>query len=441
MNKLAIKTIGCKLNQYDSQSIAEPFLANGFQWVKFDSQADIYIINSCTVTGRADYSSRQALSRAIRRRDENSANKPVVVFTGCYAEVDSERFRNDPDVDLVVGTQEKSYIYERVMELIGEKVDTPIAHIEIRETDSWGRAITGMKGFSRAFIKIQDGCNSNCAYCIVPRARGDEISRPPEDIYKEIKRLENGGYKEVVLTGVHIGRYSYKGFRFHHLLRDILSGDGPRIRFSSLEPNEITDELIDTLSEQSRFCRHIHIPVQSGSDEVLASMRRGYGARKIREKTELLSKALPGVNLGADFIVGFPGETDKDFRLSRYLAESCEFGYLHVFSYSDRPGTIASGMSGKVTPEAKSQRSKQLRELSAGLLSKKLKSNIGQKGEIVVESRLHRKTGMNTGISDNYLRAILPGKNDIHGSIVKVRYLEHAGSGKYQYLISERIDD
>ncbi|MBD3234590.1 MAG: tRNA (N(6)-L-threonylcarbamoyladenosine(37)-C(2))-methylthiotransferase MtaB [candidate division Zixibacteria bacterium] len=440
MNKLAIKTIGCKLNQYDSQSIAEPFLANGFRWVKFDSQADIYIINSCTVTGRADYSSRQALSRAIRRRNENSSNKPVVVFTGCYAEVDGVRFDSNPDIDLVVGTQEKSYIYERVMELIGKKVDTAISQQETSETERWGRAITGMKGFSRAFIKIQDGCNSNCAYCIVPRARGSEISRRPEEIYKEIERLENSGYKEVVLTGVHIGRYNYNDFRFHHLLRDILSGNGPRIRFSSLEPNEITDELIDTLIEQSRLCRHIHIPVQSGSDEILRSMRRGYKAQKIKKKTELLSKALPGINLGADFIVGFPGETERDFKLSYDLAESCGFGYLHVFSYSDRPATIASGMSGKVTPVAKSQRSKQLRELSSELLSKKLKSNIGQTGEIVVESRLHRKTGMNTGISDNYLRAILPGKNDIHGSIVKVRYLEHAGNGKYQYLISEKID-
>ncbi len=442
MKRIAVKTLGCKLNQYDSQMIAEPFLNNGYKWVGFDEDADLYIINTCTVTSRADYSSRQAISRALRRIKSNDLKKTMVIVTGCYAQIDPEKLQSIEGVDLVIGNKEKHIIYDILSQSQNSLNRTTLRTLPpLDDKRSWGKAITRMSGYSRAFIKIQDGCNSNCSYCIIPKARGREVSRDPDSIYSEIERLYNAGYNEIVLTGVHIGRYNYKGLNFPHLMEEILTGDGPRIRFSSIEPNEISDELVDAIGGKKRFCRHIHIPVQSGSDRILRLMRRGYRARKIKSITNKLKSAIYGITLGADFIVGFPAETDDDFAMSMDIALECGFAYLHTFTYSDRPGTDSSTMERKINPQIKSSRSKALRELSAKLMREHLLSNVGEVGEIIVESRKHRQTGLNTGISDNYLRAVF-GENSISaGEFAKISYKSVGGSEKYQYLIGEKIND
>lgn len=443
MKRFAVKTIGCKLNQYDSQSIAEPFLENGFEWVDFDDDADVYIINTCTVTARADYSSRQAVSRAVRTASGSGETKPIVAVTGCYAEVDRQTVMQIDGVDLVIDNDHKNRLFDLVERYRHRNGSFENIRSE-RTTDydrRWGRAITGMRGYSRAFIKIQDGCNSSCSYCIVPRARGREISRSPEDIIREINRLSDSGYGEVVLTGVHIGRYNYRGYRFPDLLDDILTGDGPRIRFSSIEPNEVTGRLIAAVEGRSRFCRHMHIPVQSGSDRILRLMDRRYTADHIYKITGELKSVIGGITLGADFIVGFPSETEEDFRSSEKIASECGFDYLHVFSYSDRPGTKASMMEDKIDPEIKSDRSRRLIDLSFRLIENNLLKNIGSTGEIVLESRKHRPTGLNTGISDNYIRAVFSGNRATPGEFVNVIYRSKAGEGKYQYLMADKIDE
>ncbi|MBD3169698.1 MAG: tRNA (N(6)-L-threonylcarbamoyladenosine(37)-C(2))-methylthiotransferase MtaB [candidate division Zixibacteria bacterium] len=441
MKTIAVKTIGCKLNQYDSQAIAEPFLKHGYSWVKFDQPADVYIINTCTVTGRADYSSRQAVSRAARTANADGNKKGIVVVTGCYAEVDPDALESIEGADLVIGNRGKANIYRIVSDYLETGIIPPLDEVHPAEQCSvWGRAISEMKGYSRAFIKIQDGCNSNCSYCIVPRARGEETSRSLEEITGEIERLSSTGYNEIVLTGVHIGRYKYNGLDFPGLLKEILTGAGPRIRFSSIEPNEINDKLIAVISGNSRFCRHIHIPVQSGSDRILRAMNRGYRAEKIRRIAADLHNAVNGLTLGADFITGFPGETDEDFKHSETIASEARFGYLHVFTYSDRPDTKAARMKEKVDSEVKSKRTGELIRLSSSLIEANLKANIGKTGEVILESRKHRATGMFTGISDNYLRAVFPECSSEYGRLARVRYKAHAGEGKYQYLLSE-IDD
>ncbi|MCP4634003.1 MAG: tRNA (N(6)-L-threonylcarbamoyladenosine(37)-C(2))-methylthiotransferase MtaB, partial [candidate division Zixibacteria bacterium] len=373
MKRIAVKTIGCKLNQYDSQSIAEPFLENGFVWVDFDESADVYIINTCTVTGRADYSSRQAVSRALK---SCISGKSTVVVTGCYAEVNRTVFENFDGVDIVVGNDQKSNLYDIVSHYINSGLLDNNPEEMSDSQRHWGRAITTMRGYSRAFIKIQDGCNANCTYCIVPKARGNEISRAPEEIAAEIERLTQAGYNEVVLTGVHIGRYNYRGMKFHQLLSELFSKDGPRIRFSSIEPIEVTGELIDVIADNNMFCRHMHIPVQSGSDRILQQMKRNYKSDFIREICYKLKQSIPGITIGADFIAGYPGENDDDFDKSCRLASDCGFGYLHVFSYSDRPGTVASSMTDKISPVLISKRSNELIGLSEKLISQNLTSNI-----------------------------------------------------------------
>jgi len=364
-----------------------------------------------------------------------------VVLTGCYAEVQQNGLKGQLGVDLLVGNKDKLFIYEKVHDFLEGIERCDEASYPHNNIQQWGKAITGMKGYSRAYLKIQDGCNSSCSYCIVPRARGPEISRPPEEIFDEMRRLESAGYREVVLTGVHIGRYQFNGYQFHNLIDELLDGDGPRIRFSSMEPNEINESLLKTIEGKKRFCRHIHLAVQSGSDRILGLMNRPYDAKSIREVVSLLCGSFPGITVGADFIAGFPDESNQDFKLTETIANECGFGYLHCFSYSDRPGTKASIMSHKIDPKLKSARGQILRDLSNKLLRRHLENSIGCTGEIIVESRKHRPTDLHTGLSDNYLRAVFSGNSLDAGEILKVNYRSCAGEGKYQYLVGDRVDE
>jgi threonylcarbamoyladenosine tRNA methylthiotransferase MtaB len=414
--KVALFTIGCKVNQYETEVIAEKLESFGFERVDFSQPADIYIINTCTVTKESDYSSRQAIYRAKRRSPD--AN---IVVTGCYAQTDKEFLQGLPGVSLVIKQAEKLKLPSRVIEMLGQG-----ARVKEKETgkedDTFGSGVKGLSKHTRALVKIQDGCEKNCAYCIVPFARGKEISREVDQIIAEINALVGNGYKEIVLTGVHAGRYNGDGMNLVGLSQEILKQTKvERIRYSSIEPKEISEELINFISHSNRVCRHLHIPLQSGDDSILSEMQRDYTAEEYLNIAKRISQATPSVLIGADVIVGFPGEIDQQFEDTCRFILSSPVNYLHVFSYSDRKGTAASQMLGKVPPEVIHKRSEILHDLGREKWQSFIDRFVGQRLNVLIENRRDRKTGLLTGLSDNYIRVLLDGDDSLKNTITSVQ--------------------
>ena len=414
--KVALFTIGCKVNQYETEAIAEKLEAFGFERVDFSEQADIYIINTCTVTKESDYSSRQAIYRAKRRSPDAK-----IVVTGCYAQLEKEFLQGLPGVSLVVRQEEKGKLLVMVAEMLGQG-----ARVKERETEkkdsAFGYGVKGLAKHTRALVKIQDGCERKCAYCIVPFARGKEISRKVDEIMAEIDTLVGNGYKEIVLTGVHVGRYDRDSINLTRLSQKILKQTNvERIRYSSIEPKEISEELIDFVSQSKRICCHLHIPLQSGDDFILSKMQRDYTAEEYHKLVERTTQAIPDVLIGADVIVGFPGETEKQFDNTCRFIRSSPVNYIHVFSYSDRKGTASSRMPDKVPPEVIHRRSGILHDLGKEKWRGFIDRFIGKKLDVLIENRRDKKTGKLTGLSDNYIRVLLDGDDSWKNNIVSVR--------------------
>ncbi len=404
MLKAAFNAVGCKLNQYEVQSIAETLEPYGFQTVQFTEKADLYIINTCTVTGKADYTSRQMARRALRK----NPNAKVIV-TGCYAESEPEKVSELGEGVIVVGNSRKADIPQIVLDEFGVKSADGILQ---------SAPITRMNGHSRAFLKIQEGCREKCTYCVIWKVRGRPSSREPELIIDEINSLHENGYNEVVLTGVHIGRYK-KRLNFTGLLKEILVKTSmPRIRLSSLKPNEFKDELIELIGEEPRICPHVHLPIQSGDDDILKAMGRKYKSSEIAFLTQKLVEARPEITIGADIIIGFPGETEANFENTYKLVKEKPVHHLHVFSYSDRPGTEASMMTNKVTPEDKASRSRKLRRL--GTIKKRQHAAlfVGKTVDIIVEDR--DRAGKLAGISGNYHRVEFMGEDNLKRKLISI---------------------
>jgi threonylcarbamoyladenosine tRNA methylthiotransferase MtaB len=414
--KVALFTIGCKVNQYETEAIAEQLESFGFERVDFSQTVDIYIINTCTVTKESDYSSRQAIYRARRRSPEAK-----IVVTGCYAQMEKEYLQDLPGVSLVVKQEDKGKLPFMVMEMLGQR--TRVKEKETgKEDDTFGFGVQGLAKHTRALVKIQDGCENNCAYCIVPFARGKEKSRKVGEIIAEINALADNGYKEIVLTGVHVGRYDGDGMNLVGLSQEILKQTSvERIRYSSIEPKEISPELIDFISQSNRVCRHLHIPLQSGDDSILSEMQRDYTAEEYRNIVESISQAIPDVLIGADVIVGFPGEIDQQFENTCQFIRSSPVNYLHVFSYSDRKGTVASRMLGKVPPEVIHKRSEILHDLGKEKWQSFIDRFVGQRLNVLIENRRDRKTGLLTGLSDNYIRVLLNDDDSLKNTIVSIQ--------------------
>ncbi len=413
--RLALFTIGCKVNQYETEAIAEKLEALGFQRVDFRERADVYVINTCTVTGESDRSSRQAIYRAKRK----SPNAKIVV-TGCYAQMDKEFLESLPGVSLVVRQQDKGKLPDLIAEMMGHGA-------EVKESDDpfFGFAVKGLAKHTRALVKIQDGCEKSCSYCVVPFARGMERSREVGQIISEINDLVHNGYKEVVLTGVHVGRYNRDGHSLADLTRQVLGEtEIQRVRYSSIDPNEFSDELIDLISQSERICRHLHIPLQSGDTNVLSRMNREYSAQVYRELTDKISENVPGILIGADIIVGFPGETDRQFDNTCELVRSSPINYLHVFSYSDRKGTAASAMPGKVDPQVIHNRSKIMHDLGKEKWRAYIDRFLGKTLNVLIENSRDKKTGLLTGLSDNYIRVLLDGKDLLKSQIVPIHIID-----------------
>jgi len=413
--KVALFTIGCKVNQYETEAIAEKLKALGFERVDFRDQADVYVINTCTVTGESDRSSRQAIYRAKRRSPDAK-----IIVTGCYAQLEKEFLQSLPGVSVVVKQEVKGKLPHLVTRLMGQG-----SRVKEIEDQFFGFSVTGLAKHTRALVKIQDGCEKNCAYCVVPFARGKERSREIEQIISEINDLVENGYKEVVLTGVHIGRYDRNGLGLAELSKRILEEtEVERIRYSSIDPKEFSDRLINLLSKSDRICRHLHIPLQSGDDFILSKMKRDYSVEEYRALVDKISDSIPNIMIGADVIVGFPGETDEHFESTCRFISSSPISYLHVFSYSDRKGTDATSMPDKIPPEVIHRRSEILHSLGKEKWRSYIDRFIGKKLAVLIENRRDRKTGKLTGLSDNYIRVLLDGDDSAKNRIIPVHIID-----------------
>lgn len=411
MRKAAFYTLGCKVNQVDTEQIKEAFMKQGYQIVDFNDAADIYVINTCTVTHVSDRKSRAVIRRATRRNP-----LAEIVVTGCLAQVNPDQIKAIPGVSLVVDNQDK----ERIPELVGGVISQS-AHQAL--TPLKPVLFTSRHERTRAFIKIQDGCHSYCTYCIVPYTRGAVRSKNPQHVQSELKRLVDLGYREIVLTGIHTGLYGYdlKNTNLTELLCQLLAEvDGDyRIRLSSIEPLEISPQLLDLVQQEPRICRHFHIPLQSGSDPILKAMNRRYDRQYYRDLILSIARRIPGVGITADVMVGFPGESEQDFQATYDLLAELPVSDLHVFKYSRREGTPAALMSGQIDETVKQERSQVLLQLAQNKHLQKLQDCCHQVLRVLVEQRIEERTY--TGLSDNYIEVQLESSEDLRGRFVWAR--------------------
>lgn len=413
--RLAVATLGCKVNQFETADMIEQMDADGWQQVKFNEVADLYLINTCTVTARSDAESR----RLIRRARRTNPHAKIVV-TGCYAQVASTDLLNLPDLnpDLVLGNEEKHDLVQHIRQ--GRHQVTDLTRLK---TSSPLR-LTSFAEHTRAFLQIQNGCETGCSYCIVPIARGPSRSVVPSEVAQSVKRLVDAGYQEVVLTGIHMGAYGLDLSPPSSLtaLVQLLEDQHlvPRLRLGSIEPNELTDELLTLFQESSRLCHHLHVPLQSGSDNVLQRMGRPYDTQFYRKRIETAVRLLPDAFVAADLIAGFPGETELDFMETCHLLESLPLADLHVFPYSIRPGTRAASMPGHLKPEVIKARAEQLRIIAANKRAAFQQQFIGSTLQVLGQRHI-AKTGEVTGISRNYLEVSYQGSAQLLNQEVVVQ--------------------
>jgi len=425
--RVAISTLGCKVNQYESAALVGIFRERGYRLVEFEDEADVYIINTCTVTHLGDRKSRQLIRRAARTNPG-----ALIAVTGCYAQVSPEKVLAIPGVDLVVGTKDRAKLVELVE--TAAKGLGPVNAVSSLENEGEFEEITALplQERVRAFLKIQDGCNNFCTYCIVPYARGPLRSRQPEKVLEIACKLVAAGYKEIVLTGIRTGSYGQDlagNVTLAGLLSRLAVIPGlSRVRLSSIEPNDITLELVEILAGSPVFCRHLHVPLQSGDDQVLQRMGRRYSTWEFIRLVSVLRENIPGLGLTTDVMVGFPGEANEQFNNTYRLLKKISFSRLHVFKYSPRPGTPSAGFPGQVEPAIKEERSRKLIELGGKLAADFAASLLGQELEVLVERQYQGGDGLYEGLTDNYVRVAFPGCEELVGLIVKVMAEEVRGA-------------
>lgn len=407
--KIAIATLGCKVNQYESAGIIEKLTERGFTTVPFNDSADIYIVNTCTVTGKTDYQSRQLIRRAYRKNPEAS-----IIVTGCYTQIAPGEISVLPGVAAVVGNSEKEKIPDIIRNMVKGEQQILVGDIGQTKRIS-GLAVTKFPGHTRAFLRIQDGCNSFCSYCIIPYARGRSRSLPEEDVLDLASTLGRAGHKEIVLSGIHLGAYGEDlspPANLLNLLRKIEKGKMvERLRLSSIEPVEITDEMISHIRDSKTICRHLHIPLQSGDNKILALMKRNYSAAFFRDLIKRLLDALPDMAIGIDVMVGFPGEGEKEFENTLEFIKEIPVAYLHVFPYSKRPGTQSEALPDQVKEDVKKKRGKTLRMLGRKKRTAFAERFVGKRLSVLVEDKKDRDTDLLKGFSGNYIPVLITNGN------------------------------
>ncbi|XXM73692.1 tRNA (N(6)-L-threonylcarbamoyladenosine(37)-C(2))-methylthiotransferase MtaB [Lysinibacillus sphaericus] len=418
MPSVAFHTLGCKVNHYETEAIWQLFKEEGYERVDYDSIADVYVINTCTVTNTGDKKSRQVIRRAIRKNPDG-----VICVTGCYAQTSPGEIMAIPGVDVVVGTQDRRKMLEYIEEYKQERqpingVTNIMKNRVYEELD-----VPAFTDRTRASLKIQEGCNNFCTFCIIPWARGLMRSRDPEEVVKQAQQLVDAGYKEIVLTGIHTGGYGedMKDYNLAMLLRDLEQNVKglKRIRISSIEASQLTDEVIEVIDQSNIVVRHLHVPLQSGSNTVLKRMRRKYTMEFFAERLEMLKKALPGLAVTSDVIVGFPGETEEEFMETYNFIKEHKFSELHVFPYSKRTGTPAARMDDQIDEEVKNERVHRLIELS-NQLAKEYASNFEDEVLEVIPEEVY-DDGRYVGYTDNYLKVVFPAAEEMVGQLVKVK--------------------
>ena len=385
MKTLGVYTLGCKVNQYETEAVAEQFAAAGYRIVPFETKADVYLINTCSVTAESDRKNRQIIRRAHRLNPDS-----IIVVMGCYSQVFPEEIRNIEGVDIVSGTDDRLGLVERVEALFsGKKIAQPEQSDILHQTEYERLSIKNFSEHQRAFIKIQDGCDRFCTYCIIPYARGHIRSRTLEDVRTELEDLTEAGYKEVVFTGIHLASYGRDlkdGTTLIDAVKLANSIEGiKRIRLSSLEPVFMTDEYVQELAGCDKLCRQFHIALQSGSDAVLDRMKRRYDTKEYYAILETIKKYMPDATFTTDIMVGFPGETEEEFNESLKFVKKCGFSRLHVFPYSRRPGTPADRMTNQVPKAIKTEGAKKMTELGNRLAEDDLRSVDGTEEEVLLE--------------------------------------------------------
>jgi threonylcarbamoyladenosine tRNA methylthiotransferase MtaB len=432
MSKYKITTLGCKVNQYESEAISRELENSAWHEAGTDDAADLCIINTCTVTHKASTQSRQAVRQAVRA----NPNARIIV-TGCYAQTATDELNKIKGVDFVIGHSQKHQIASK---FITSEKPAGTAAVSIcsdvltdRQYHQYSQSAYGTR--TRPFLKIQDGCDAFCAYCIVPYARGPSRSMPLDDVLKHVKQLGDRGYHEVVLTGVHLGNYGLdlnpKTSLFELLCRIDEAGLIARVRLSSVEPLELSNDIIKSVSTTPRFCRHFHIPLQSGDDDILKKMRRPYTRNYVHDLILKITDCMPDAAIGVDIMVGFPGETSDAFDNTYYLIQALPVAYLHVFPFSARPGTPAAKFADHVPSKVIKQRCERMRRMGTDKRMSFYRKFIGRKMKILVETNREATTGRLKGISSNYLPVLVDAGDEYKNKLVDI-YIENLRGSQLQ---------
>ncbi|WP_276356001.1 tRNA (N(6)-L-threonylcarbamoyladenosine(37)-C(2))-methylthiotransferase MtaB [Cohnella caldifontis] len=425
MPSVAFYTLGCKVNFYDTEAMWQLFKNEGYEQVDFETTtADVYIINTCTVTNTGDKKSRQIIRRAVRRNPD-----AVIAVTGCYAQTSPAEIMAIPGVDLVVGTQDRDKLMSFVRQIQDERKPVNAVRNIMKTREFEELDVPNFADHTRAFLKIQEGCNNFCTFCIIPWSRGLSRSRKPESVLNQARQLVRSGYKEIVLTGIHTGGYGddLENYRLANLLEDLDKIEGlERIRISSIEASQIDDAMIRVLNSSPKMCRHLHIPLQAGDDEILKRMRRKYTTAEFAEKIAKIREAMPGVAITTDVIVGFPGETEAHFENGFRFMQRVGFSEMHVFPYSKRTGTPAARMEDQVDEEVKHERVHKLIDLSEKMQLSYAKEWVGRELVVIPEGdpKGTKGAGWVSGHADNYLNVVFRGDESLRGKLCRVRITE-----------------
>lgn len=437
MAKIAFYTLGCKVNQADTASMENLFLRSGHQLVSFDGEADVYIINTCVVTNTGQRKSRQTIHRAIRKNPN-----ALIVVTGCYPQTAAEEVKAIAGVDMIIGNQDRAQIVQLVEERLAHRqTDTLDAVHKLTASTAFEEMAAGdITDKTRAFLKIQEGCNQFCTYCIIPYARGPLRSRSLESIRTETQRLISAGFKEIVLIGIHLGCYGKEnpdGPTLYDAVKTVLAVPGvQRLRLGSLESVEVEPRLLTLMQEDARFCRHLHLPLQSGCDKTLQAMHRPYTTAKFKTLLADIKTKVPDIAITTDVIVGFPGETEADFETTCKFAESCGFSKMHIFPFSARKGTPAEKFAGAVTETVKKERADILGRVDETMHKAFLQAMVGQKTEVLFEQPAGEDYF--EGLTGNYQRVFVKsGGRNLGGEILPVKITAFDG----EKLLGEIIKD
>ena len=422
MSSVAFHTLGCKVNHYETEAIWQLFKEAGYDRGEFEKNADVYVINTCTVTNTGDKKSRQVIRRAIRNNPD-----AVICVTGCYAQTSPAEIMAIPGVDIVVGTQDRTKLLGLIDEYRTERQPINAVRNIMKNRVYEELDVPAFTDRTRASLKIQEGCNNFCTFCIIPWARGLMRSRDPQEVIHQAQQLVDAGYLEIVLTGIHTGGYGedLKDYNLARLLRDLETQVKglKRLRISSIEASQLTDEVIEVLRNSNTIVRHLHIPIQSGSNTVLKRMRRKYTMEFFAERLDRLREALPQLAITSDVIVGFPGETEEEFMDTYNFIRDHRFSELHVFPYSKRTGTPAARMEDQVDEEVKNKRVHRLIELNDQLAKQYASTFENEVLEVIPEEKykLDSDSGLYEGYTDNYLKVVLPADESMVGKIVRVK--------------------